>query len=100
MVSFSLALSVSYVDVASSLEVLFLYPGVVSLTDEDAQGNVSISLEALLVVSGLVKCDTNLIVGVPQVAELGDLPNEVTDKVSNQTSKQATWIGGSTSASG
>ena len=48
MVSFSLALSVSYVDVASSLEVLFLYPGVVSLTDEDAQGNVSISLEAYL----------------------------------------------------
>ncbi|KAM2978010.1 hypothetical protein FF2_014890 [Malus domestica] len=25
-------------DVASSLEVLFLHPGVVSLTDEDAQG--------------------------------------------------------------
>ncbi|KAM1873124.1 hypothetical protein ACFX13_007005 [Malus domestica] len=45
-------------DVASSLEVLFLYPGVVSLTDEDAQG-------------------------VPQVAKLEDLPNEVTDKVSN-----------------
>ncbi|KAM1803932.1 hypothetical protein ACFX1R_031493 [Malus domestica] len=43
-------------NVASSLEVLFLHPGVVSLTDEDAQG-------------------------VPQVAELGDLPNEVTDKV-------------------
>ncbi|KAM1019236.1 hypothetical protein ACFX2C_040767 [Malus domestica] len=42
-------------DVASSLEVLFLHRGVVSLTDEDAQG-------------------------VPQVAELGDLPNEVTDK--------------------
>ncbi|KAM1975315.1 hypothetical protein ACFX15_040110 [Malus domestica] len=34
----------------------------------------------LLVVSGLVKCDTNPIVGVPQVAELGDLPKEVTDK--------------------
>ncbi|KAM2039989.1 hypothetical protein ACFX1T_013382 [Malus domestica] len=33
-----------YIDVASSLEVLFLHPGVVSLTDEDAQG--------------LVKCDT------------------------------------------
>ncbi|KAM2039990.1 hypothetical protein ACFX1T_013382 [Malus domestica] len=32
------------VNVASSLEVLFLHPGVVSLTDEDAQG--------------LVKCDT------------------------------------------
>ncbi|KAM1892294.1 hypothetical protein ACFX14_035466 [Malus domestica] len=42
-------------DVASSLEVLFLHPGVVSLTDEDAQG-------------------------VPQVTELRDLPNEVTDK--------------------
>ncbi|CAN6698251.1 unnamed protein product [Malus baccata var. baccata] len=54
-------------DVTSSLEVLFLHPGVVSLTDEDAQG-------------------------VPQVAELRDLLNEVTDKVSNQTSKQATWI--------
>ncbi|KAM1084119.1 hypothetical protein ACFX19_022839 [Malus domestica] len=40
-------------NVASSLEVLFLHPGVVSLTDEDAQG-------------------------VPQVAELGDLPKEVT----------------------
>ncbi|KAM0976207.1 hypothetical protein ACFX1X_019416 [Malus domestica] len=26
------------------------------------------------------KCDTNPIVGVPQVVELGDLPNEVTDK--------------------
>ena len=48
MVSFSLALSVSYVDVAYSLEVLFLHPGVVSLIDEDAQGNVSISLEAYL----------------------------------------------------
>ncbi|KAM1985866.1 hypothetical protein ACFX15_033321 [Malus domestica] len=34
----------------------------------------------LLVVSGLVKCDTNPIVGVPQAAELGDLPKEVTDK--------------------
>ncbi|KAM1143186.1 hypothetical protein ACFX2B_031736 [Malus domestica] len=43
------------VNVASSLEVLFLHPGMVSLTDEDAQG-------------------------VPQVAELGDLPNGVTDK--------------------
>ncbi|KAM1850757.1 hypothetical protein ACFX13_014901 [Malus domestica] len=32
------------VDVASSLEVLFLPPGVVSLTGGDAQGNVSISL--------------------------------------------------------
>ncbi|KAM1356295.1 hypothetical protein ACFX13_031169 [Malus domestica] len=42
-------------DVASSLEVLFLYPGVISLTNDDAQ------------------------VGVPQVAELGDLSNEVTD---------------------
>ncbi|KAM1216528.1 hypothetical protein ACFX2I_012762 [Malus domestica] len=26
------------------------------------------------------KCDTNPMVGVPQVAELGDFPNEVTDK--------------------
>ncbi|KAM2599200.1 hypothetical protein TB2_037648 [Malus domestica] len=26
------------------------------------------------------KCDTNPIVGVPQIAELGDLPKEVTDK--------------------
>ncbi|KAM0969792.1 hypothetical protein ACFX2A_018258 [Malus domestica] len=43
------------VDVASSLEVLFLLPGVVSLTGGDAQG-------------------------VPQVAELGDLLKEVTDK--------------------
>ncbi|KAM1647580.1 hypothetical protein ACFX14_009154 [Malus domestica] len=43
------------VDVASSLEVLFLPPGVVSLTGGDAQG-------------------------VPQVAELGDLLKEVTDK--------------------
>ncbi|KAM2095667.1 hypothetical protein ACFX1R_019428 [Malus domestica] len=43
------------VDVASSLEVLFLHPGVVSLTGGDAQG-------------------------VPQVAELGDLLKEVTDK--------------------
>ncbi|KAM1832296.1 hypothetical protein ACFX13_022264 [Malus domestica] len=34
------------VDVASSLEVLFLHPGVVSVTGGDAQGNVSISLEA------------------------------------------------------
>ncbi|KAM1706473.1 hypothetical protein ACFX2K_028615 [Malus domestica] len=62
-------------DVTSSLEVFFLHPGVVSLTDEDAQG-------------------------VIQVAELGDFPKEVTDKVSNQTSKQATWIRGSISASG
>ncbi|KAM1674894.1 hypothetical protein ACFX2K_040906 [Malus domestica] len=62
-------------DVASCLEVLFLHPGVVSLIDEDAQG-------------------------VPQVSKLGDFPKEVTDKVSNQTSKQATWIRGSTSASG
>ncbi|KAM1993040.1 hypothetical protein ACFX16_009426 [Malus domestica] len=45
------------VDVASSLEVLFLHPGVVSLTGRDAQG-------------------------VPQVAELGDLPKEVTNYVS------------------
>ncbi|KAM2342239.1 hypothetical protein ACFX1X_014658 [Malus domestica] len=45
-----------FVNVASSLEVLFLHPGVISLTDEDAQ------------------------VGVPQVAELGDLPKEVTNK--------------------
>ncbi|KAM1359908.1 hypothetical protein ACFX2F_046821 [Malus domestica] len=43
------------VDVASSLEVFFLPPGVVSLTGGDAQG-------------------------VPQVAELGDLLKEVTDK--------------------
>ncbi|KAM2781184.1 hypothetical protein COP1_010969 [Malus domestica] len=43
------------VDVASSLEVLFLHPGVVSLTGGDAQG-------------------------VPQVAELGGLLKEVTDK--------------------
>ncbi|KAM2284218.1 hypothetical protein ACFXTI_033225 [Malus domestica] len=43
------------VDVAASLEVLFLHPGVVSLTGGDAQG-------------------------VPQVAELGDLLKEVTDK--------------------
>ncbi|KAM1531078.1 hypothetical protein ACFX1Z_020085 [Malus domestica] len=49
------------VDVASSLEVLFLHPGVVSLTGGDAQG-------------------------VPQVAELEDLLKEVTDKVSNQSS--------------
>ncbi|KAM2851654.1 hypothetical protein PS2_027747 [Malus domestica] len=52
------------VDVASSLEVLFLHPGVV--TGGDAQG--------------LVKRDTNHVVGVPQVAELGDLLKEVTDK--------------------
>ncbi|KAM2148284.1 hypothetical protein EV2_004345 [Malus domestica] len=44
-----------YIDVASSLEVLFLHLGVVSLTDEDAQG-------------------------VPQVVELGDLLKDVTDK--------------------
>ncbi|KAM1500048.1 hypothetical protein ACFX10_022658 [Malus domestica] len=43
------------VNVVSYLEVLFLHPRVVSLTDEDAQG-------------------------VPQVAELGDLPKEITDK--------------------
>ncbi|KAM2745975.1 hypothetical protein PS2_021628 [Malus domestica] len=43
------------VDVASSLEVLFLHTRVVSLTGRDAQG-------------------------VPQVAELGNLPKEVTDK--------------------
>ncbi|KAM1543629.1 hypothetical protein ACFX1Z_013268 [Malus domestica] len=49
------------VDVASFLEVLFLHPGVVSVTGGDAQG-------------------------VPQVAELGDLLKEVTDKVSNQSS--------------
>ncbi|CAN6692280.1 unnamed protein product [Malus baccata var. baccata] len=54
------------VDVAASLEVLFLHPGLVSLTGEDAQG--------------LVKRDTNHVVGVPQVAELGDLLKEVTDK--------------------
>ncbi|KAM1027463.1 hypothetical protein ACFX2A_041220 [Malus domestica] len=44
------------VDVASYLEVLFLYLGVVSLTSGDAQVRVS------------------------QVAELGDLLKEVTDK--------------------
>ncbi|KAM1876918.1 hypothetical protein FF1_044108 [Malus domestica] len=54
------------VDVAASLEVLFLHPGVVSLTGGDAQG--------------LVKRDTNHVVGVPQVAELEDLLKEVTDK--------------------
>ncbi|KAM1437702.1 hypothetical protein ACFXTO_011812 [Malus domestica] len=54
------------VDVASSLEVLFLHPGVVSLTGGDAQG--------------LVKRDTNHVVGVLQVAELGGLLKEVTDK--------------------
>ncbi|KAM2767039.1 hypothetical protein COP1_022883 [Malus domestica] len=43
------------VDVTSCLEVLFLHPGVVSLTGGDAQG-------------------------VPQVTELGDLPKEVTNK--------------------
>ncbi|KAM2654367.1 hypothetical protein EV2_025878 [Malus domestica] len=47
------------VDVASSLEVLFLHPGVVSLTSGDAQ------------------------VRVPQVAELRDLPKEVTNKSVN-----------------
>ncbi|KAM1530960.1 hypothetical protein ACFX1Z_019977 [Malus domestica] len=67
------------VDVASSLEVLFLHPGVISLTGGDAQGNVSNSLEAYLQ-SGLVKRDTNHVVGVPQVAELGGLLKEVTDK--------------------
>ncbi|KAM1801072.1 hypothetical protein ACFX11_032728 [Malus domestica] len=45
-----------FVDVASSLEVLFLHPGVISLTGRNAQ------------------------VGVPQVAELGELPKDVTDK--------------------
>ncbi|KAM1404583.1 hypothetical protein ACFX2I_013050 [Malus domestica] len=60
------------VDVASSLEVLFLHPWVVSVTGGDAQG--------------LVKRDTNHVVGVPQVAGLGDLLKEVTDKVSNQSS--------------
>ncbi|KAM2902949.1 hypothetical protein COP2_002815 [Malus domestica] len=30
--------SLVWINVASSLEVLFLHPGVVSLTDEDAQG--------------------------------------------------------------
>ncbi|KAM1618094.1 hypothetical protein ACFXTN_015393 [Malus domestica] len=54
------------VDVASFLEVLFLHPEVVSLTGRDAQG--------------LVKRDTNHVVGVPQVAELGDLLKEVTYK--------------------
>ncbi|KAM2014084.1 hypothetical protein ACFX1T_025717 [Malus domestica] len=54
------------VDVTSSLEVLFLHPGVVSLTGGDAQG--------------LVKRDTNHVVGVLQVAELGDLLKEVTNK--------------------
>ncbi|KAM2651561.1 hypothetical protein EV1_015418 [Malus domestica] len=53
------------VDVTSSLEVLFLHPGVVSLTGGDAQG--------------LVKHDTNHVVEVPQVAKLGDLPKEVAD---------------------
>ncbi|KAM1705309.1 hypothetical protein ACFX2K_027601 [Malus domestica] len=43
------------VDVASSLEVLFLHPGVVFVTGGNAQG-------------------------VPQVAELGDLLKEVIDK--------------------
>ncbi|KAM3014173.1 hypothetical protein FF2_026913 [Malus domestica] len=49
------------VDVASSLEVLFLHPWVVSVTGGDEQG-------------------------VPQVVELGDLLKEVADKVSNQSS--------------
>ncbi|KAM1113323.1 hypothetical protein ACFX13_046952 [Malus domestica] len=48
------------VDVASSLEVLFLHPGVVSLIGGDAQG-------------------------VPQAAELGDLLKEVTDKAYSST---------------
>ncbi|KAM1798760.1 hypothetical protein ACFX12_032796 [Malus domestica] len=43
-----LGLSSHLVDVASSLEVLFLHPEVVSLTGGDTQGNVSISLEAYL----------------------------------------------------
>ncbi|KAM2124747.1 hypothetical protein ACFX1Q_015303 [Malus domestica] len=47
-------------------EVLFLHPRVVYLIGGDAQG--------------LVKRDTNHIVGVPQGAELGDLLKEVTDK--------------------
>ncbi|KAM2088134.1 hypothetical protein ACFX1T_032243 [Malus domestica] len=42
-----------------------------------------------LTFSDLVKRDTNHVVGVPQVAELEDLPKEVTDKVSNQSSKQS-----------
>ena len=37
----------------------------------------------------MVKRDTNHVVRVPQVAELGDLLKEVTDKVSNQSSKQS-----------
>ncbi|KAM2230587.1 hypothetical protein ACFX1S_014977 [Malus domestica] len=44
-----------YIDMTSSLEVLFLHLGVVSLTDGDAQE-------------------------VPQVSERGDLPKEMTDK--------------------
>ncbi|CAN6560622.1 unnamed protein product [Malus baccata var. baccata] len=39
-----------------------------------------LSVMSLLVVSGLVKRDTNHVVRVPQVAELGDLLKEVTDK--------------------
>ncbi|KAM2869744.1 hypothetical protein FF1_017619 [Malus domestica] len=54
------------VDVASSLEVLFLHPGVVSLTGGD--------------VEGLIKRDTNHVIVVPQVTELGNLPKEVTNK--------------------
>ncbi|KAM1547962.1 hypothetical protein ACFX1Z_009210 [Malus domestica] len=38
-------------DVTSSLEVLFLHPGVVSLTDEDAQGLFLNWLEGFLVSS-------------------------------------------------
>ncbi|KAB2596044.1 COBL7 (COBRA-LIKE 7) [Pyrus ussuriensis x Pyrus communis] len=64
---------VSSIDVAYSLEVFFLHPGIVSLADVDTQG--------------LVKCDMNPIVRVSQVSERGDLPKEVTDKVSNQSSK-------------
>ncbi|KAM2332375.1 hypothetical protein ACFX1X_022945 [Malus domestica] len=55
-----IGLSSPLVDVAASLEVLFLHPGVVSLTGGDAQG-------------------------VPQVAELGDLLKEVTDKSTRPT---------------
>ncbi|KAM1790983.1 hypothetical protein ACFX12_034997 [Malus domestica] len=55
-----IGLSSPLVDVASSLKVLFLHPGMVSLTGGDAQG-------------------------VPQVAELGDLPKEVTDKSIRRT---------------
>ncbi|KAM1341517.1 hypothetical protein ACFX2F_005958 [Malus domestica] len=48
-----------FVNVASSLEVLFLHPGVFRAWSSAIQ---------------------NPIVGVPQVAELGDLPKEVIDK--------------------